>query len=516
MVSMGKKIAFLSFLLFGVQLANTQTPESLNRQFLLDYRAIDQQYANMNGHQIERGFQEIDDDDSAQQLVWVAAVFDTIIDFYSNSIYPYNSYPLSSVQLTIDSLWLFTPHFSTPGNYDTIRIKIFDATSISYNIDTGIQGTPLWDTTIITDSSLVQIGGVTGGVLNPLTFAPALTLNQGKGFAVQIQNSGDSLFIEYAYRDACNGYCIAAPNVVKPYVQGAIHFGAVKSFITDVFFDCDQSGSFTPSSCENYHFQHVGIYAQVSATMELAAIAGSDVSGCYGDTIELNAWSNVSSSGTIVWQPGSIFTDSTAIHTSLIIPQDSTQVFLTVIESSDTSRDTMSLFVSQLVVSAGSDTVTECELPVQLNGIYSGSNNIGSIVWRPGDGLSDSTLLTPIANPDSSVAYTLIVTDSVFECVVKDDVLITKLPCTGLDDISELDFNLWPNPNSGRFIIENVGFECNSIQLYDRSCKTVWQEVRRINPFQIEEMDFVNLPEGVYVLELKYEAGTIRKLLAIY
>lgn len=74
------------------------------------------------------------------------------------------------------------------------------------------------------------------------------------------------------------------------------------------------------------------------------------------------------------------------------------------------------------VVDAGIDTGICLGNTYQLNGMSSLTNS--KIRWSPGNTLSDSTILNPIAFPSSTTEYILNVTDSVFGCFNKDTVSI--------------------------------------------------------------------------------------------
>jgi gliding motility-associated-like protein len=76
------------------------------------------------------------------------------------------------------------------------------------------------------------------------------------------------------------------------------------------------------------------------------------------------------------------------------------------------------------LANAGGDvTIVEGDV-VQLNG--TGSPGV-SVTWSPATALSSATILNPMANPNSTVTYTLSVQDPL-GCIATDDVTVTVLP----------------------------------------------------------------------------------------
>ena len=75
------------------------------------------------------------------------------------------------------------------------------------------------------------------------------------------------------------------------------------------------------------------------------------------------------------------------------------------------------------VVNAGSDTIINQGAPVTLNGNVTGGSLPYTLLWTPSSYLSDNDILNPVATPNSSITYTLSVTDA-NSCSATDNVYI--------------------------------------------------------------------------------------------
>ncbi len=142
--------------------------------------------------------------------------------------------------------------------------------------------------------------------------------------------------------------------------------------------------------------------------------ADSDQWICYGDTIQLHAFSTVQGDSlTFQWFPASLIigtTDSSAITVS---PENTSQYWVIVTSSLGcTKEDTITVTVSQLkdnTVYATSDEDT----------IYLGSSTVlhaypnqnYSYQWEPAEGLNDPNSANPIASPQETTEYYVTVTD---------------------------------------------------------------------------------------------------------
>ncbi len=85
------------------------------------------------------------------------------------------------------------------------------------------------------------------------------------------------------------------------------------------------------------------------------------------------------------------------------------------------------------VVNAGSDVAICAGESIDLNGsVVGGSTPYSTIIWNPGDFLSETDVLNPIATPPVSHTYTLTISDA-NNCESSDDVIVNINPLPEVD-----------------------------------------------------------------------------------
>jgi len=112
----------------------------------------------------------------------------------------------------------------------------------------------------------------------------------------------------------------------------------------------------------------------------------------------------------------------------------------------------------ELTVTASSD-VTICNgNNTVLTSTAAGGTGTYDYTWAPSTNLSSTTNDTTTASPTANQAYTISVEDT-RNCTASDNVSVTVVDCSGLDQIKEVtSFNLYPNPSDG---IVNFGLVFN-------------------------------------------------------
>ncbi|MCB0396245.1 MAG: T9SS type B sorting domain-containing protein [Flavobacteriales bacterium] len=145
------------------------------------------------------------------------------------------------------------------------------------------------------------------------------------------------------------------------------------------------------------------------------ADAGIPDSVCLGDSLQLMA----SGGGTYLWTPsGSL--DDPNISDPKASPLTTTVYHLTVSSGGCSSEDSVQVTVNPVPVAGAGGDVTICMgSSTTLNG--SGG---GSYQWTPATGLNDPSVGTPVASPNVTTAYELLVTNG-FGCTDKDTVVVT-------------------------------------------------------------------------------------------
>ena len=134
------------------------------------------------------------------------------------------------------------------------------------------------------------------------------------------------------------------------------------------------------------------------------AVAGNDVDVCFNDSSMLNASGGIS----YLWSPA-VGLSNPAISSPWVSPASTTSYVVMVWDSSGCSAtDTLTVTVKPLpFVSAGANQSVCLNNSCTLNA--SGGINC---YWSPSAGLNDSTSWNPIASPDSTITYTVTVSDA--------------------------------------------------------------------------------------------------------
>ena len=144
------------------------------------------------------------------------------------------------------------------------------------------------------------------------------------------------------------------------------------------------------------------------------AYAGADLSVCQGSSVQLQAFGGT----TYSWTPPAGLSDPD-IANPLASPVSTTSYIVEVANGSCTDVDTVLVTVYPIpAVDAGSDVYISEDSCVVLAG-----SGIGSVLWTPAYGLSESTTLTPTACPDTTVTYYLTVTGA-GGCFATDSVTV--------------------------------------------------------------------------------------------
>ena len=147
--------------------------------------------------------------------------------------------------------------------------------------------------------------------------------------------------------------------------------------------------------------------------------------------------------------------------------------------------------------------------------IYGGSGEY-SFLWTPGKSLNDSTLMKPIASPEDTTLYQLLVTD-VFGCSFTTSYKVyVQTSATFVQPLNTQDhslkFNLFPNPNAGEFTVQLNGEPSEKIQfvVIDNFGRTLHEQT--IINFQGEHTESlkINLPNGAYNLLIRSETVRIQ------
>lgn len=156
--------------------------------------------------------------------------------------------------------------------------------------------------------------------------------------------------------------------------------------------------------------------------------AGTDVSVCQGDSVQLQA----TGTGNVVWTP-SAGLSATNILDPLAFPGTTTNYIVTLTDATMcVATDTVQVLVNQLpIANAGEDTTACTNEMIVIGGSPTGPSG-STFTWSPVGGLSSTTIANPTATITGSQTYTVTVTDGNM-CSSTDAVVINALAIPDVD-----------------------------------------------------------------------------------
>ncbi len=80
---------------------------------------------------------------------------------------------------------------------------------------------------------------------------------------------------------------------------------------------------------------------------------------------------------------------------------------------------------------------------------------------------------------------------------------------TGIDDLTDRTFNIYPNPVSGRLTVERKGIAGNEISIHDLTGKRIQVPVREQSPGKVV-LDVSGLAGGMYLVRV---SGNVRSMI---
>jgi len=172
---------------------------------------------------------------------------------------------------------------------------------------------------------------------------------------------------------------------------------------------------------------------------------------------------------------------------------------------------------NSLQVNAGADTTIKQGAIIQLGGFPAAQEGNGGYVysWTPSSSINNATIANPLASPDSSVRYTLTVIDE-HDCSAKDSVKITLSDETGIEDINNLSFRVFPNPAKNRIFVELEDIRSSNITIaLLNSTGTILKEKKFENPEELKHpFNLRNLNSGIYFIRVNNKKySNIKKII---
>lgn len=221
------------------------------------------------------------------------------------------------------------------------------------------------------------------------------------------------------------------------------------------------------------------------------ANAGSNQMICYGETIQLNA----SGGGTYQWSNSPTLSNIN-IYNPFASPLVTTTYYLTVSNGNCYHTDSIMITVNDLPqVDAGIDTTVFVGESIQLNA--SASSNVVNYVWSPQAYLSEAFIQNPIATPQTTITYTLTVTD-MNGCENSDDVTITAIERPIYTIVIYNTFTPNGDGINDTWYIENIDkYPNNVVQVYNRNGHIVYEKKGYLNEWDGKYYGN-NLPAATY------------------
>lgn len=393
---------------------HNSSSRAASTSFLLDYDGNDNQYATDNGYDYTGYLWDVNSKWSNTDnlnMDYAAVLFDTLQYLDANNALTF--IPRASATLTLDSFVVAFIHNHTTNNPDSIRFTVFNTSAkvvTGYGAPNATFTTPtLWDTLIVTNSTIpLNTTNYTFA-----TFAPGISLPQGKTFGVRVDFKGDTanhFQMVAGYRDQCAAACASEISVAGNNSAYYLNLTQTTSNLSgyfenygtggNIYFDCDQSGGFTVGGCENFYIQNWWVFAYETANVNYGAVITADsLKGCPGTTLNLNAnaygsnatpytYSWASSSGTLTstsdQQVGLVIGNGNAVVTVTVTDANSVTTTATVTVASKGVNVNITN-ANPLTLTCGSTaTVT-----TQISGTTTGKN----YTWSTGaSGTTASTI----------------------------------------------------------------------------------------------------------------------------
>ena len=236
-------------------------------------------------------------------------------------------------------------------------------------------------------------------VMPPFTVSAGLNDSICSGNSIQLNGSGANYYIWSPASSLSNGF-IANP-IATP--------------LSDTYYSLigvDNAGCMSKDT----------VQIKVLSAFPASIFLNGNSTICMGDSVQLNATPGAAS---YAWSP-SLGLSASNVNDPYAHPMINTHYVLTVMSSNGCpSKDSVDLVVRPLPIADAGPNQTICNgIPAQLQA--SGGVHY---LWLPATHLSDPTISNPIASPDSSFTYFVLVNDNF--CSSADSVQLTVISSQG-------------------------------------------------------------------------------------
>jgi gliding motility-associated-like protein len=246
------------------------------------------------------------------------------------------------------------------------------------------------------------------------------------------------------------------------------------------------------------------------APQTVAGTISSSKSVCYGvgkDTLHLkgyvgkiSAWLQSTDNGG-TWTPIVNQTDS-LIYNALT----QTTWYAAVVQSGNCVIDTTTAVAITVFPQTPVDAGPSATLTLGQSVTLAGSGN-GTPLWTPALFLSDPTILTPVAKPETTTTYTLFITDSK-GCVNSDTVTVTILKVVFDGKISNLFTPNGDGINDTWYLQDIQKFPDNEVIVYNIYGNEVFTKKGYMNDWK-GTYNGADLPDGTYYYVVRFDNSAV-------
>ncbi len=232
----------------------------------------------------------------------------------------------------------------------------------------------------------------------------------------------------------------------------------------------------------------------VTMLQSAVANAGPDIQGCEGDSIQIGA--ALIEGQTYTWTPSEGLSNDTA--PSPIAAPDSTTIYTVSVSYKGcevVSDEVVFTVYKNPVVSAGDDVQIARGETTQLLAT-------GGIMyqWSPALGLSNSGIFNPVASPDETTTYVVLVTDQ-NSCQNEDSMTVTVVDA---DTWAPTAFTPNGDGNNDIFYVRTNGAVQFTMLVFNRSGEVIYSSTNPDNGWDgTRQGSGEKMPSGAYVYSVK-------------
>jgi PKD repeat protein len=205
------------------------------------------------------------------------------------------------------------------------------------------------------------------------------------------------------------------------------------------------------------------------------------------------------------YSPGSTYSWSTGATSQSIVVSTVGNYTVTVTTPCGVKTDVISVqYLNMPTASFGTNTSF-------LTGIFTNTSvNANSYLWDFGDG-NTSTTTSPTHVYATGNAYTVTLI-AYGNCTNDTTTFLVNVSTIGLEEISTINFNMYPNPTDGAFnvVLDNLNAERLEISIINLQGQTMFStETNNVSGQFIQQMNIETYPAGIYFVRIQADKQTL-------